>query len=118
MITVIEKSSSKPSPAVKPLLDKNEGYQSIKNDFNYISVIGSLNFLTNSTRPEAKFAVHQCAQFRFDTKLPHHRWELPVLRYQNILKIFSHPFLVSIAQLFSWIIFINDYICILTSSPG
>ena len=53
MIPGMEKSSAKPSPAVKPCLAKNEGAQAIKNDFNYRSVIGSLNFLTNSMCPEA-----------------------------------------------------------------
>ena len=43
-----------------------------------------------------------------------HRWELPVLHYHKIMVIYPHPFVVVITQLFSWIIFINDYICILT----
>ena len=47
-----------------------------------------------------------------------HRWELPVLRYHKILVIYPYTFFVVINQLFSNIIFINDYICILTGSPG
>ena len=46
MIPGIDKSSSKSTPGVKPPLSKNEGAQARKNNFNYISVIGSLNFLT------------------------------------------------------------------------
>ena len=44
-------------------------------------------------------------------------WDLPVLCYHEIMVIYPYPFLVAITQLFFWIIFINDCICILTSSP-
>ena len=47
-----------------------------------------------------------------------HRWELPVIHYLKIMAIYPYPLLVVITQLFSWIIFINDCICILTGSPG
>ena len=50
MIPGIDKSSSKSTPAVKPPLSKNEGAQVRKNNFNYRSVIGSLNFLTKLSR--------------------------------------------------------------------
>ena len=46
-----------------------------------------------------------------------HRWDLPVLYYHKMIVIYPYPFLVAITQLFSWIIFINYCICILTSSP-
>ena len=45
-------------------------------------------------------------------------WDLPVLRYHGIMAIYPYPFLVVITQLFSYIIFINDCICILTGLPG
>ena len=41
-----------------------------------------------------------------------HRWELTILRYRKIMVIYPYPFLVLIIQLFSYIIFINDCICI------
>ena len=77
----MDKSSAKPTPAVIPPLMKNEGDQARKNCFSYRSVIGSLNFLTNSTFPEAQFTVHQCAQFRADTKLPHNQSVKRILKY-------------------------------------
>ena len=46
-----------------------------------------------------------------------HRWDLPVLRYHEIMVIYPYPFLVVITQLFSCIIFIHYCICILTGSP-
>ena len=63
------KSIAKLTPEVKPPLAKNEGAQVRKNDFNYRSAIGSLNFLINSTRPEAQFMIRQCALFSADIKL-------------------------------------------------
>ena len=47
-----------------------------------------------------------------------HRWEWKFLHYQNIMVIYPYPFLVVINLLFSWIIFNNDCICILTGSHG
>ena len=40
-----------------------------------------LNFLTNSTRPEAKFAVHRCTRFSADPKLPHNQAVNHVINY-------------------------------------
>ena len=34
------------------------------------------------------------------------------------MAIHSYPFFMVITQLFYWMIFINDCICILTGSPG
>ena len=47
-----------------------------------------------------------------------HRWELPVLHYHEIMVLYPYYFLVVITQLFTWIIFIHDCVCILTGSPG
>ena len=44
-------------------------------------------------------------------------WESPVLRYHKIMVIYPYSFFVVISQLFSWIIFIDDCICILTDLP-
>ena len=51
------------------------------------------------------------------TLTPVHRCYLPVLHYHKIMVIYLYPFLVVVTQLFSWIIFITDCICILTGSP-
>ena len=81
MIPIMYKSSDKPTPVVKPPLAKNEGFQARKNDFYYRSVIDSLNLLTNSTRPELQFAVHQCTKFSADPKLPHNQVVKSILKY-------------------------------------
>ena len=55
-------------PAVKPLLGKDpNGAKRLKN-WHYRSVIGMLNFLAGSTRPDVAFAVHQCARFSAEPK--------------------------------------------------
>jgi hypothetical protein len=40
-------------------------------DWDYRSVIGKLNFLEKSTRPEIAYAVHQCAMFSSNPKKSH-----------------------------------------------
>jgi hypothetical protein len=39
--------------------------------WDYRSVIGKLNFLEKSTRPEIAYAVHQCARFASNPKQSH-----------------------------------------------
>jgi hypothetical protein len=59
-----------PTPVVEPLgrcLDQPEP----TNEFNYRSVVGMLNYLANSTRLDISFAVHQCARFSSNPRLPH-----------------------------------------------
>ena len=53
----------KESPAVKPLLHKDEIFAKRKYDWHYRSVTGMLNYLKKTSRPEIAFAVHQCARF-------------------------------------------------------
>ena len=53
------------------LLHKDEKGQPMTNEFNYRSVIGKLNFLEKSTRPDIAYAVHQCARFSADPKQSH-----------------------------------------------
>ena len=81
MIPGMDKSSAKPNIVVNRPIAEKEGSQATKNDFNYRSVIGSLNFLTNSTRPNAQFMVHQCARFSANTNLPHDQAVKRVLKY-------------------------------------
>ena len=41
------------------------------NRFDYRSIIGQLNFLEKSTRPDIAYAVHQCARFSARPKQSH-----------------------------------------------
>ena len=49
---------------------------------------------------------------------PNHIWELPVIRYHEIMVIYPNPFFVVITLMFSETRFINYCICIFTGSPG
>ena len=52
-----------------------------KNDFHYRSIIGQLNYLAATTRPEIQFAVHQCARFSQDPKMSHEKAVKRIVRY-------------------------------------
>jgi hypothetical protein len=52
-------------------LHKNEGEEPHDESFHYRSVIGKLNYLEKSSRPDIAYAVHQCARFASDPKLQH-----------------------------------------------
>ena len=44
-------------------------------------MIGSLNFVTNSTRPEVQFSVGKFERFGANPKLPHYQAVKRVLKY-------------------------------------
>ena len=77
----MDKSTDKPTLAVKSSLARIEGTKARKNNYNYRFKTRSLNFLTNWTRPEAQFMVHQCARFSADPKLPHVQAVKRLLKY-------------------------------------
>ena len=53
------------------LLHKDANRPPMTNEFNYRSVIGKLNFLEKSTRPDIAYAEHQCARFSVYPKQSH-----------------------------------------------
>jgi hypothetical protein len=54
--------------------------------FNYRSVIGKLNFLEKSTRPDIAFAVHQCARYSSNPKKSHGEAVKRIGRYLKATK--------------------------------
>jgi hypothetical protein len=55
---------SRSTPALKTrILHKDEGGKPFDNSFHYHSILGKLNYLEKSTRPDISHAVHQCARF-------------------------------------------------------
>jgi hypothetical protein len=63
---------SKDTPALsssilQPMLD-GENYEE---KWNYRSIIGKLNYLEKSTRPDIAYAVHKCARFAANPKKEH-----------------------------------------------
>ena len=53
------------------ILCRNINEKSVEPKFDYRKVIGKLNFLEKSTRPDIAYAVHQCARFCADPKQSH-----------------------------------------------
>jgi hypothetical protein len=60
------------APALKTrILHKDERGELFDKSFHYRSVIGKLNYLEKSTRPDISYAVHQCARFSSDPRQTH-----------------------------------------------
>jgi hypothetical protein len=63
---------AKMTPAmVSKVLKRMSNSESFDSHFNYRSIIGKLNFLEKSTRPDISQAVHQAARFAADPKQEH-----------------------------------------------
>ena len=60
-------------PVIGPLLSRYELGAKRKHDWSYISAIGMLGYLQNSTRPDILMAVHQCARFNTNPMLCHEK---------------------------------------------
>jgi hypothetical protein len=70
-----------PTPAVGPNLQKDLGGPKCEGNWDYRSVIGMLNFLCRSTRPDISFAVSQCARFMSNPRLCHEKAVMRICRY-------------------------------------
>jgi len=64
------KSRTTPALSTK-VLDKYEDGEAFDRSFHYRGVIGKMNFLEKSTRPELACAAHQCARFCTGPKKSH-----------------------------------------------
>ncbi len=78
----ISEANVKSTPAVyKEILHKDEDGPDRKQSWNYRSLIGMLNYLAASTRPDILCAVHQCARLSANPKLSHERALKRIVRY-------------------------------------
>ena len=68
------------------ILTKDLEGEGKKEQWNYRSVIGMLNYLVNCTQPDLAYAVHQCARFSNDPKRSHEQAVKRILRYLLYLK--------------------------------
>jgi histone deacetylase 1/2 len=81
----LEKPNAKPrtTPALSTRIvrrdEDGEVWPDIK--WKYRSVIGKLNFLEKSTRPDIAYAVHQCARFTANPKMSHAESVKNIIRY-------------------------------------
>jgi hypothetical protein len=67
-----DRTVAKPTPAASTVkLSRDLHGESMQEEWHYRSIIGKLNFLEKSTRPDIAYAVHQCARFSNDPKTSH-----------------------------------------------
>jgi hypothetical protein len=81
----LEKKNANPrdTPALSSriLLRDDDGEPWLDEKWKYRSIIGKLNFLEKSTRPDIAYAVHQCARFTANPKLSHAEAVKNIVRY-------------------------------------
>jgi len=77
-----ENVNAKDIPALSSkLLRRHSEADTVELPFNYRSVIGKLNYLEKSTRPDIAFATHQCARFSDEPKREHIKAITHIARY-------------------------------------
>jgi Reverse transcriptase (RNA-dependent DNA polymerase)/GAG-pre-integrase domain len=75
-------STSRSTPALSSrILHKYESSPPHNEDWHYRSVIGKLNYLEKSSRPDLAYAVHQCARFLENPKIEHTKAVKMIGRY-------------------------------------
>ena len=77
-----DRTKVKKTPAVaSKILHRDEEGKEMQTEWEYRRVIGQLNFLEKSTRPDIAYAVHQCARFSSNPKESHKKAVLRIGRY-------------------------------------
>ena len=80
--SAVDMANTKHTPAEHKLaLHKNEDGPARKQNWNYRSAIGMLNYLAASTRPDILYAVHSAARFSANPKLIHEQAVKRICRY-------------------------------------
>ncbi|KAI2507111.1 G-protein coupled peptide receptor [Fragilaria crotonensis] len=74
------KTKSTPAPSTASINRDLDG-EAHNESWEYRSVIGKLNFLEKSTRPDIAFAVHQCARYSSNPKESHSAAVRYIVRY-------------------------------------
>ena len=72
---------TKKNPVTRPVLHKDEDRPARRLAWYYQSLIGMMNYLEKTSRPELMFAVHQCTRFSIDPKLSHERAVHHIVKY-------------------------------------
>eukprot|EP00978_Attheya_sp_CCMP212_P036392 scaffold164691_cov35-Attheya_sp.AAC.2 len=77
-----ENTKTKDLPALtSKVLNKDVNGKPFNEKWNYRSVVGKLNFLEKSTRPDLAYSVHQCSRFSIDPKESHAQAIKHIVRY-------------------------------------
>jgi hypothetical protein len=81
-LELTEKSNTRDIPALpSKIMQKFESSPAHSEDWSYRSVIGKLQYLEKSTRPDIAYAVHQCARFSESPRLEHSKAVKLIGRY-------------------------------------
>jgi hypothetical protein len=74
-------TNSRPTPAIGPLLNRDEEGPYRKHDWKYQTLTGMLGYLQGTSRPDILMATHQCARFNSNPKLSHERAVKRICKY-------------------------------------
>ena len=78
----VENTKSKDIPSLSStILQRDEDGPAFNEHWDYWSMIGKLNFLEKSTRPDIAYAVHQCARFSANPRASHAAAIRQIVRY-------------------------------------
>ena len=69
------------TPAVVTNMGSDKDGEPYSEDWEYASIVGMLMYLSNNSRPDIAFAVHQCARFTHGPKQSHANAVKRILRY-------------------------------------
>jgi hypothetical protein len=75
-----ENSATHVTPATNLLHDDLSGPER-EHTWNYRAIVGMLNYLASSTRPDIAFAIHQCTHFCVHPKRSHELAVCQIVRY-------------------------------------
>lgn len=77
-----DRTHIKKTPALSStILSADNDGPPINEEWKYRSIIGKLNLLEKSTRPDIAYAVHQCARFQEHPKESHAKAVKHIIRY-------------------------------------
>jgi len=76
-----ERTKVKKTPAgASKILHRDEEGEEMQTEWEYRRIIGQLNFLEKSTRPDIAYVVHQCTRFSSNPKESHEKAVLRIGR--------------------------------------
>jgi hypothetical protein len=79
-LTPHSRTQSTPARSTK-ILHRDQFSETFDGSFHYRAVIGKLNFLEKTTRPDIAYATHQCARFCEDPKQSHAKAVVHLAQY-------------------------------------
>ena len=83
LVGLEHESKQHKTPATIPPLHAHTNGVEQHTHWNYCSAIGMLTYLARNTRPDIKYAVHQCAQLQLNPKKAHKNAVKRICRYLN-----------------------------------